>query len=378
MSAKTSPISPALLEWGLHEDGRSAAAVASALGVERAVFDGWIQGTAQPTPGQVTELAEALSRPRAFFFLAHPPPTGAVPDGFRHPPGGGESTVSPATLRHARRAKRVQLAIAATVTDDQRPQVPTASRERSPAQAAAAVRTWLGVPDSVGWSDDYEALRWWKAILETAGVLVFDLQLGGGAVRGFAGWDDRAPMIVLNNSSVSAAARIFTIGHELAHLVLREATACLEPTGSRLVIDNRTERWCEAFAAALLMPAGQVHALMRENSVDRGDATIATVKTMMATFRVSARAAAIRLDDLGYAGEGLYAAVLKVFKVGKGAASSTPKSPRRHVLRVRQYGAGTVARVLNTLPPTDALSVLRMTVEDVRALADEVDGVPVL
>ncbi|WGY03733.1 ImmA/IrrE family metallo-endopeptidase [Nocardioides sp. QY071] len=376
MVAKTSPITPSVLEWGLHQDGRSSSAVASAMGVDRAEFDRWLSGDARPTTGQVSDLARLLSRPRAFFFLPAPPSNGAVPDAFRHPPGSGHLTVAPEVLKEARRAKRVQLAIAATV--DSSPNVPRAAVDERPSVAAARAREWVGIPTSATWRDDYEALRWWKAALEAVGVLVFELQLGKDSVRGFAGWDERAPMIVINSSGVTPAARIYTIGHELAHLLLREATACIEPPGTALSVDTRTETWCERFAAAFLMPAPSVRSLMRDLRVDRGGATLATVKTMMTTFRVSARAAAARLADLGFADAGLYPAVLKVFQVKSGASTRTPRNPPRHRMRLRQYGENTVTRVFNSLPPDDALSVLRLTVDDARAMADEVPGVPAL
>lgn len=379
MSTSTSPITPEVLEWGLHQDGRSASAVASALGVAPAEFDRWLTGDARPTVGQVSDLARLLSRPRAFFFLPSPPASGAVPDGFRHPPGSGHKTVSPEVLQKARRAKRVQLAVASTVADEERPAVPLATLDEPPAAAAARAREWLEVPEGITWrGGDYDALRWWKAALETSGVLVFDLQLGRGSVRGFAAWDERAPMIVLNGSGVSPAARVYTIGHELAHLLLRDATACIDPPGAALSVDTKAEQWCERFAAALLMPVRAVRSLMAEHQIEAGDASIATVKTMMTTFRVSARAAAVRLIDLGFAESSLYPAVLKVFQVKKSPAPSTAKNPPRPQLRIRQYGRGTISRVFGALPVDDALSVLRITVEDARALADEVPGVPAL
>lgn len=376
MAVKTSPISPSVLAWSLAQDGRTLDEVAAALDVERTELMGWASGSSAPTVGQVSTLARALHRPRVFFFLPEPPVESSFPDGFRHPPGGGRRSVSATVLLEARRAKRVQQAIASTVAYDDGPDVPRAKAERSPALAADQVRKWLGLIEPARWPDEYAALRWWRGVLETAGVLVFELQLGKDAVRGFAGWDDRAPMIVVNSSGVSPSARIFTLGHELGHLLLREATACLEPTGGNLTINTQTERWCERFAADLVMPTDAVRQLMVREQVGDGEASIDTVTAMMSRFRVSARAAAVRLGDLGYGSDGLYVAVLSIFRTGKKATPGRPSSPPRHRARLRQYGTPTVMTVLDALPPNDALSVLRMDVEDVRKLADEVPGVP--
>ncbi|QIG42037.1 ImmA/IrrE family metallo-endopeptidase [Nocardioides anomalus] len=264
------------------------------------------------------------------------------------------------------------------MADDERPDVPSVTRAHtSPESAARQARAWLEVPDGIQFDGEYEALRGWRALLETAGILVFELQLGEDAVRGFAGWDDRAPMIVMNQSRVQPPVRLFTIGHELGHLMLREATACLEPSGAQLFVDTRTERWCEEFAAALLMPAAEVRGLMRAEHIGPGDAGIDQVKLIAHRFGVSNRAAALRLIDLDFARDGLYGAVLGIFKPAV-RTSGTPHNPPTHRMRVRQYGVGAVTNLLQSLPVSDALSVLRLTVDDVRKMADEVPGVPAL
>lgn len=372
MAAKTSPITPSVLAWALRQDGRSADEIAETLKVEPSTLAGWISAEARPSVGQVSELARALHRPRAFFFLPAPPAGSAMPSGFRRPPGGGDKTVGAGALLEVRRAKRLQQAVVWATRDDSPPNVPLATQTHAPTQVAARVRDWLGVlPDEL-WSNDYAALRRWRTAIEDVGILVFALQLGKDEVRGFASWDERAPMIVLNTSQIGPAARSFTLGHELAHLVLRQATACLEPAD--LVIDTAQERWCEEFSAALLMPTQQALELVTTVGVQPGTGGIDAVRAVMNRFRVSARAAALRLQELGYAKPGLYAEVLRIFrpKPRKGE----PRSDPRPTLRLRQYGEQTVSLLLGSLPPTEALSVLRITVDDARRIADEVPGVP--
>lgn len=375
MATKTSPVTPAVLAWAVDQDGRNLTAIADAAKVDPSDLQAWIAGDDQPVVGQVSRLAETLQRPRAFFFLPRPPETAALPSGFRHPPGGGSRTVSQKVLLEARRSKHLQRTISSVLPPDYRVDVPQATVDEDPVRIAQRVRSWLNVDSLERWGDEYAALRRWRQVLDQRGILVFVLALGKDEVRGFAVWDERAPMIVANSSSVSAAARIFTIGHELAHLVLREATACLEPLGGRLSIDTRTERWCERFAAALLMPRDEVAVLMEQRDVKPGEAGLNEVSAMMSRFRVSARAAAIRLDALGFAEPDLYAHVLAVFKPKPRGDGSTVYSPPRHVARLRQYGEHTVETIMASLPPRDALAALRIDADDARKLADEVPGV---
>lgn len=378
MAAKPSPVTPAVLTWAVEQDGRGVGAIADAVGVEIGTLRAWMAGDELPSVGQVSTLAEKLRRPRAFFFLPRPPEQAALPSGFRHPPGGGTRKVSQAVLLEARRSRRVQRAVAATLADAEPVNLPTATLEDRAEDLAVRVRDWLGVEPTHTWPNEVVALNHWRQVLDDAGVLVFFLQLGADEVRGFAAWDDQAPMIVANISSVGLTARIFTLGHELAHLVLREETACLDPVAGRLVVDNRTERWCESFAAALLMPRGEIRALMARRSIGPKRAGLPAVSATATRFRVSNRAAALRLEELGFAEDGLYGQVLTVMRPKKRAESKGGYSPPRHTARLRQYGAHTIESLLSGLPPRDAMGVLRIDTEDARKLADEVPGVRVI
>ena len=94
-------------------------------------------------------------------------------------------------------------------------------------------------------------------------------------------------------------------------------------------------------------------------------------------FRVSHRAAALRLIDLDFAERSLYAEVLSVFKPKPPEKPSGDfKRSARSTARMREYGPRTLETVLSALPPRDALSVLRVTVEDARKISDQVSGVP--
>jgi Zn-dependent peptidase ImmA (M78 family) len=373
VSGAPSPITPSVLLWALREDGRPIDKIAEGLKVSPLDLEAWAEGSARPTVGQATALAKVLKRPRAFFFLPAAPEESALPTGFRHPPGGGDRTVGQTALIEARRAKRLQQAIAAAAQDEDELKIPQATTSDEPSAAAARAREWLNAPAPGGWKSDYEALRTWRALLENRGVLVFALQLGAKEVRGFASWDAKAPMIVMNTSSVSPAARCFTIWHELGHLLLREATACLEPAGG-VAIDSDTERWCEAFAAAGLMPRNDVLQLLRQAGVGPGQGDVDTVRRMMRWFGVSGRAAAIRLEDLGYAEKGLYGTIQVLFQPKTGD-SSKAKSPPRSKKRIGQYGPNALTTIFDSLPESDALSVLRITVADARLIAEEVPGV---
>lgn len=378
MVVQASPVKPDVLRWAVDEDGRAPDDLADALKVEPDLLRSWLSGEAAPTRGQVSSLARVLQRPRALFFLPRPPAAATLPASFRRPPGGSERQVSTAARRKVREARRVQHAVSWALRDEPPVDIPFASLQDDPEQVASGAREWLGVTDEeqAQWRDDYAALRSWRGALEDRGCLVFVLEIGRDEVRGFSAWDDHAPLIVANLSGVSPAARSFTFAHELGHLITREDSACVEPGDGPLPTAD-VERWCERFGAALLMPRTSVRALARERAIHSEGADLDDVRAVIRRFRVSARAAALRLIDMGLAAPSLYRDVARVFVPAPPPPKGTPIArPPRAVARVNQYGPDTVRTVLSALPPRDALSVLRVTVEDVRKIASEVPGVP--
>jgi Zn-dependent peptidase ImmA (M78 family)/transcriptional regulator with XRE-family HTH domain len=380
MAAQLSHVTPDVLRWAIDEDGRSVPELAEALNVDVDTIDGWTRGDATPTRGQVSRLATVLHRPRALFFLPRPPTSATLPANFRHPPGD-DQPVSVSARRQVRRARRVQHAVSWARRDDPPVSMPSGSLNQNPEFAAREVCRWLGISDAdrESWQDDRAALRSWRQAMEDSGVLVFILQIGSDDVRGFSAWDDRAPLVVANSSRVSPAARSFTLVHELAHLYLRQDAACIE----RDAINgpsNQIERWCEQFGASLLMPQDSFTEFM----ATRGNPPfgLEDVREVAKRFRVSHRAAALRMIDLHYASPALYGQVTQVFEPRVTESVSSTESgefysPPRYVQRPREYGIGTIRTVLDALPTRDALDILRLTVEDVRHIAQEVPDVRV-
>lgn len=378
MAAQVSPVSPDVLRWAIDEDGRSVPELAEALHVDVDTVDGWTRGDARPTRGQVSRLASVLHRPRALFFLPRPPASATLPANFRHPPGD-DHPISVSARRKVRQARRVQHAVSWARRNEPPISMPTSSLDVNAEAAALEARNWLGVTDAAqrNWPDDRAALRAWRAAMEASGILVFILQIGSDDVRGFSAWDDRAPLIVANSSRVTPAARSFTLVHELAHLYTRRDAACLELDSADRRGTNDIERWCERFGAAVLMPDDSFRAFVgQRRSQDIG---IEDVRAAALRFRVSHRAAALRLIDLGYAPVEFYGRVARAFEPGSGGITEANQffSPPRSVARPREYGIGTIRTVLDALPPRDALDILRLTVDDVRRIAQETPDVRV-
>jgi Zn-dependent peptidase ImmA (M78 family) len=365
MGTRTVPVTPAVVAWAIEEDGRSAQELADAVGVDVEVLRGWAEGESAPSIGQTSDLAKALGRPRSLFLLPEPPRSAGLPPAFRHPPGSDGADPPAEVLKVMRRARRVQHAAAWALRQEAAVELPLATLASAPEQAAEAAAEWLGSEPK--FPDAWAAWRARRGAIEERDVLVFNLSLGRNSVRGFSAWDERAPLIVVNSTGNTPQVRSFTLMHELGHLLLRADAACV-PTEGGQVPDADVERWCESFAAALMMPDDVVEDVAARASVG-GPVGIPAVRAVARAFWVSHRAAALRLIELRLAERSLYAVADALFRPGESGAGGSGE--RRHETRLREYGERPLQLVLGALQPRDALSVLRLQVEDVRTLAAE-------
>jgi Zn-dependent peptidase ImmA (M78 family) len=95
--------------------------------------------------------------------------------------------------------------------------------------------------------------------IESLNIAVFQLSLTQDKLRGFSIVDESMPIIGIKRGGEHATAKIFTLFHELGHILLNEGGSCdisLDPNTQEI------EKWCNAFAAEILVPSEEL--LQRE------------------------------------------------------------------------------------------------------------------
>jgi Zn-dependent peptidase ImmA (M78 family) len=303
------PVTPSVIRWAIDESGYSPDDLAYALGVGSTILDEWATGVSKPTLTHARKLAAKLHRPFAAFLLPAAPENRPLSVEFRHPLGERRE-LNPNERRYLRRAVRFQEMLAWLVREleIEEPRIPTASVSDDPVSVAASARSVLGVTTSAQreWANPSVAFDKWRAALENAGQIVFLFSLGKDSSQGFSLWDRFAPVVAVN-SAWNEPARIFTLLHEVGHLITRTSSACLEPTRTKSRTDP-VERWCERFAAAVLMPASDVESTLRRNGWRPGTriGSLGIAKNVATLYKVSLRAAVIRIIELGAADWALY------------------------------------------------------------------------
>ena len=363
------PITGSVLRWAMNESGRSDSEFAQKVGADPGTVQAWIDGKAQPTKTQFNKIVSTLRRPSAAFFLPEPPQHLNLPPPLRQSVGARNRALNAQELREIRWARRLQHLVAHLREEDGTgvPQLPRFTPADAPSRAARSLRNRLDVPlaRQTQWPTPSAAFSGWREAVEDTGVLVLLLQLGPDAIRGFALWNDAVPLVAVNTTFIPQA-RAFTLFHEIGHLLLRQDAASDEHIGRsmRLTSSYGVERWCESTAAAVLLPASAVRAdVPTETSSEEA---YQAARRLARRFKVSVRAAAIRLMELDLAPRDLYDLVVSQSSQldrprsrGGGGGRSAAQT------RIAQVGRAAARRIVqavdaNRISERDARDILRL------------------
>ena len=125
-------------------------------------------------------------------------------------------------------------------------------------EMAARVREYLGLSlaDQFSWHDDDAALKNWRKALQDVGIFVFKDAFKAEGYSGFSLYDETFPIVYVNNSATKTR-QMFTLFHELAHLVFH--TSGIDTIEDSYIPalparQKRIEVLCNSFAARFLVP----------------------------------------------------------------------------------------------------------------------------
>jgi len=257
-------VSPEVLRWARTRSGIDDETWASRF----KDYDAWLSGDKTPTVKQLQTFASKAHAPFGQLLLDEPPQEEVpIPD-FRTVEN--QPVVQPSAdllevIYQCQRRQDWYRNNQLILGEDSLRFVGSATT-RTPIEAAAA-----GLRQLVDWtSANRSELRSWDDAVtrlrenaETAGVLVMisgivgsntHRKLDPASFRGFALVDPYASIVFVNGAD-SKSAQVFTLAHELAHVLLG-STALSDLTGES-IRTNDTERWCNRVAAELLVPMGE-------------------------------------------------------------------------------------------------------------------------
>ena len=145
----------------------------------------------------------------------------------------------------------------------------------------------ISVETQASWKSPTEALEIWRNRVEEKGIYVFKDAFQDDFVDGFSLVHDEFPVIYLNNSRPHVR-QIFSLFHELAHLLLRRngITRGIKIGGEKI------ERFCNRFAAEFLVPSADL-----ETRLDFPDYDDTAIWELASDFKVSRPVILLKLID---------------------------------------------------------------------------------
>jgi Zn-dependent peptidase ImmA (M78 family) len=301
-------VNPKVLEWARTSAGLSIPRVAQDLKVTEDYIFALENGDRKISLTFLERLVPLYKRSLTTFYLPQPPSEAKIPTDFRLLPN--KQGIGPATayaLREARKLQEVLSDLAENPSNAGAFEPLSASLSDSPNYIGPRIREIVGVEiqAQMDWVDAPHAFRKWRGKLQGLGVSVFVADFPREEARGFSLWHPELTPAIVVCRNEAPAAQIFTLFHELAHILLRSDAMCLKREDSTFL--GQTEAWCNRVAAATLVPAGELEGVIQCQGVSpTKDWTLNDLRRIASVFKVSRHVVAIRLEQLGHANSGYY------------------------------------------------------------------------
>ena len=306
MAYEPLPVTPEIITWARQRAGYSL----EDAQVDFKKIAQWEEGEVRPTYPQLEKLSDKFKVPIAVFFFPKPPDVPAIEQSFRTLGPDQIATIPPRVRLLLRKALTFQMSLE-ELNQGHNPAPRLITRDLSfrPSDTAetiaAALREYLGISleEQLRWRNPETALEHWRQALLGAGVYVFKDQFRAATFSGFCLYDDEFPIIYVNNTTTKTR-QIFTLFHELAHLLFHTSGIDTRDDDyiDELSRDNRRiEVICNRLSAAFLVPEGQFEQAFRGRP-----ATRQTAEELALLFSVSRESIYRKFLDRGLISEEEY------------------------------------------------------------------------
>ena len=253
-------INPIVMKWARIEAGYNKENLPKRF---KDKFENWENGTVDPTWNQLRDLSNQYKRPSAFFFRSYAPSRDKIDFieyrrfdiAFKHK--------TPRLIYNIRRSKFMRDNYIGLLHNMRIPAINFSNNRfesKNPEEFALHIREILNVSvsEQKKWIYNknhdkdykhYNFLNNWKDKLNNLGILIFETEdVSLVEMKALAIYSDDYPIILLNGSDV-VNSRIFSMFHELVHLMSGETVIC------DLNDEIKKEIFCNAVAGEFLVPS---------------------------------------------------------------------------------------------------------------------------
>jgi len=264
MNSELLPYNPIVLNWAREKSNHTIEDVAKKFNKPASIISQWEEGTSSPTYIQLETLAYKIyKRPLAIFFFTEPPKDTSGKELFRTLPEHEFKQISPKLTYIIRKSQALQ----ENLRELNEGKNPTKiklidsfyiDKNDTVEQTAGRFREYIGLTlkEQQSWKDSSQALKCWREIFEDRGIYIFKEAFNDDSFSGFCIYDNTFPIIYINNSKTKTR-QIFTLFHELAHILFKTGGIDTRSDDYINYLDDESKRievYCNKFAGEFLVP----------------------------------------------------------------------------------------------------------------------------
>ncbi len=261
MTSNMANINPEILVWARKTMKLSIELAAHKIGIKPKKLLNLEGGMDKPTIKQLYKIAEVYKRPFALFYFPKPPKHFKPLKDFRRFASdmifneNDEYQVQKELLGFQR--KRELALELYGLLDEKMPTFQLNSNiNEDPEVISKKIVDYLQINYSEieNIEHGYSALNYWKNKLESHGILIFQTtKVPIDVMRGACIAEEHSPVIIINSNDTENG-RIFTLFHELVHIVLKSDSISNFKFRNQDIFDP-IEVYCNRIAAEVLVPA---------------------------------------------------------------------------------------------------------------------------
>ncbi len=278
--------------------GYSIEQTAKKMGVSNEKYESWEKGEKPPTYKQLEDLAEKVyKRPLSILLLKKPPKEDPIEKDFRNLSNAEISNLSPDLRVALRKAKRYQLILEEVVAQDEAPKFKQfkISKTDDPLTASKKIRGLLNLTleEQKSWKPDTSFANF-RRYVESIGIYIFMMKLPIEEARAFCITGD-FPVIVINKDD-SKNATIFSIFHELCHILFNQNDVFKDEKNGVLNKEYKEiETFCNLFAASFLIPEDSFNKEIQSLNLIQNNVSDSQIQRLANTYNVSNEVVARKL-----------------------------------------------------------------------------------
>lgn len=317
--AKSIPamVTPEVLRWARNLDMISVDEISFKLKVSSDKIEAWENGSEQPTFNQAKALAKQYRVPFAYFYLPDTPRKTKRLEKVDYRTFGNIGTAEMSRelrwfLRDIEDRRDTMINLYEESEIEILPFSSNISTKSNAVEIAVAIRTLLELNDDKqkSFRKPEAALSYAISKLEDLGFLVFQAaKISPTEMRGLSIAYDTFPIIALNRKD-EPSARLFTLFHELVHILTSTSGICNE-IGQDSLSQNQTEMFCNNIAGIALVPEEQLKLNKNISLIKQYGFDDSYINAIARDFAVSKEVIINRLWNIGIISKQKYFDTLK-------------------------------------------------------------------